>query len=70
MELMVDLYRAWLLSGLLQKMTHQVRPRETTTGATDRLVQKAEEDLFAAFRQGTSKEEVFQEIVKGFGPSR
>ncbi len=66
LELLVDLYRAWLLSGLVQKMTHQVRPREKTAGATDRLVQKAEERLFAAFRQGASKEEVFQEIVKDF----
>ena len=64
LELMVDLYRAWLISGLLQKMTHQVRPREKTAGATDRLVQKAEESLFTAFRQGTSKEEVFREIVR------
>ena len=64
LELLVDLYRAWMLSGLLQKMTHRVRPREKTPGATDRLIQKAEESLFTAFRKGTSKEEVFQEIVK------
>ncbi len=66
LELLVDLYRAWLLSGLVQKMTHQVRPREKTAGTSDRLAQKAEESLFAAFRQGASKEEVFQEIVKDF----
>jgi predicted CoA-substrate-specific enzyme activase len=64
LELLVDLYRAWLISGLLQKITHQVRPREKTAGATDRLIQKAERSLFAAFRKGTSKEEVFQEIVR------
>jgi predicted nucleotide-binding protein (sugar kinase/HSP70/actin superfamily) len=66
LELLADLYRAWLLSGLVQKMTHRIRPREKTDGATDRVVQEAEERLFAAFRQGTSKEDVFQEIVKAF----
>jgi predicted nucleotide-binding protein (sugar kinase/HSP70/actin superfamily) len=66
LELLADLYRAWLVSGLVQKMTHQVRPREKTVGATDRVVQKAEESLFAAFRQDASKEIVFQEIVKDF----
>ena len=64
LELLVDLYRAWLISGLLQKMTHQVRPREKSAGATDRLIQKSEGSLVTAFRQGTSKEAVFQEIVK------
>jgi predicted nucleotide-binding protein (sugar kinase/HSP70/actin superfamily) len=67
LELLFDLYRAWLISGLLQKMTHQVRPREKSVGATDRLVQKAERSLFTAFRQGTSKEGVFQEIVEDLG---
>ncbi len=66
LELLADLYRAWLISGLVQKMTHQVRPREKTAGATDRLVEKATESLCAAFRKGTSKEEVFQEIVEDF----
>ena len=40
LELLVDLYRSWLLSGLLQKMTHRVRPREKTAGATDRLLKR------------------------------
>ena len=66
LELLADLYRSWLLSGLVQKMTHRVRPREKTAGASDRLVQRAEERLFAAFRQGASKEEAFQEVVKDF----
>jgi len=64
LEVLADLYRSWNHSGLLQKMTHRVRPREKTAGATDRLAQKAEESLCAAFRQGTSKEKVFQEIVE------
>jgi len=65
-EFIVGFYRAWLLSGLVQKMMHQIRPREKNVGATDQLVQKAEERLYAAFRQGAPKEEVFQDIVNDF----
>ncbi len=65
-EFVVGFYRAWLVSGLVQKMTHHVRAREKTAGATDRLAQRAEEKLFAAFRQGAPKEEVFREIVNDF----
>jgi predicted nucleotide-binding protein (sugar kinase/HSP70/actin superfamily) len=66
LELLVDLYRSWLISGLVQKMTHRIRPRERTAGATDRLNREAEDALFSAFRDGTSKEDIFQDIVKDF----
>ena len=66
LELMYDLYQAWLLAGLVQKLTHRVRPREKNAGATDRLCQKAEEQLSAAFMHGESREQVLQEIIHDF----
>jgi len=66
LELMYDLYQSWLLSGLVQKITHRVRPREKTAGVTDRLCQKAEDRLSAAFMHGEPREQIFQEIIQDF----
>jgi predicted nucleotide-binding protein (sugar kinase/HSP70/actin superfamily) len=66
LELIYDLYQVWLLTGLVQKITHVVRPREKIAGTTDHLYQNIEERLVAAFMHGESKEQVFQEIINDF----
>ncbi len=65
-EFMYEIYMAYLLSGLVQKITCKIRPRENKPGMTDYVYQKASKSLFDCFANGHSKEETFQAIVHDF----
>ncbi len=64
--LLVDIYCAYLLGGLLQKLACKVRPREIERGLTDATVEKALRYLSQAFEEGQSKELAFREVVEWF----
>jgi predicted nucleotide-binding protein (sugar kinase/HSP70/actin superfamily) len=57
---------AYVLAGLLQKISNKIRPRETTKGETDKCLDAATERLAACFAAGISKEETFKAIISDF----
>ena len=61
-----EIYLAYLLAGLVQKMTRRLRPRETRAGATDAVQRAAADRLFDCFAAGGAKEAVLQGIVADF----
>jgi hypothetical protein len=52
LELVYEIYMAYLLTGLVQKITHKIRPREKQTGMTDTVCQMAADRLFNSFVPG------------------
>ncbi|MGA1865249.1 MAG: acyl-CoA dehydratase activase [bacterium] len=66
LELIYEIYMAYALAGLVQKILHKIRPREKTTGTTDRCCSTASDKLFECFAKGTSKEETFRQVVADF----
>ncbi|MGA1841014.1 MAG: acyl-CoA dehydratase activase [bacterium] len=64
--LIYEIYMAYALAGLVQKITHKIRPREKTAGIADRYFYMASERLFECFAAGTSKEETFKQAVQDF----
>jgi len=65
-ELMYNIYMAYVLTGLLQKMTHRIRPRERHAGQTNQVLERSTERLIECYVQDLSKETVFQDIVKDY----
>ena len=66
LELVYEIYMAYLLTGLVQKITHKIRPREKQTGMTDTVCQMAADRLFNCFVTGGAKEEIFQAIIDDY----
>ncbi len=65
-SVLIDIYQAYLLGGLLQKMGCKVRPRELNRGVTDALLQQSVDQLASAIETGGSRERLFKEIVLQF----
>ncbi|MBI5375748.1 MAG: hypothetical protein HZA77_09945 [Candidatus Schekmanbacteria bacterium] len=65
-ELVYEIYMSYLIAGLVQKITHKIRPREKHDGMTDRIYRKSLDKLFDCFAGGASKEDVFKAIVDDF----
>lgn len=66
MELMYNNYMAYVVTGLIQKMIHRIRPRERESGQTNRVLERSVDRLVECFEKGLNKESVFQSIVKDF----
>jgi len=66
LELVYEIFMAYALAGLIQKILHRIRPREKTIGATDRCFRAASDRLFQCFASGASKEETFRQVVSDF----
>jgi predicted nucleotide-binding protein (sugar kinase/HSP70/actin superfamily) len=66
LELIYEIYMAYTLTGLMQKIVHMIRPREKTAGATDRCLHTTSSRLFECFAGGISKEESFKQVVQDF----
>lgn len=65
-ELMYNIYMAYVLTGLLQKMTHSIRPREQQPGQTNQVLARSRDRLVECYVQGLTKETVFQDIVSDY----
>ena len=65
-ELMYNCYMAYVFTGLIQKMTHRIRPRQRQAGQTDRVLEHSMNRLVQCFAEGLTKEAVFQDIVTDF----
>ena len=65
-ELMYNCYMAYVFTGLIQKMTHRIRPRQRQAGQTDRVLEQSMTRLVQCFAEGLAKEAVFQDIVADF----
>ncbi len=59
-------YFAYMLGGMLQKMTCKIRPYETEKGRTDRILEKSIKVLADAFMGKRSIEQTLTEIVSQF----
>ncbi len=57
---------AYVLAGLVQKIVHKIRARETTKGETDRCFAAVTDRLVECFTEGTSKEDAFKTIISDF----
>jgi predicted CoA-substrate-specific enzyme activase len=66
LEIIYEIYMAYVLAGLVQKILHKIRPREKKAGTTDRCFRTASDRLFEGFAAGTSKEETFRQVVHDF----
>jgi predicted nucleotide-binding protein (sugar kinase/HSP70/actin superfamily) len=66
LEIIYDVYCAYLLGGLIRRMGCRVRPYELISGQTNRVVEQARQQLYQCIATGESKEAAFQEIVAGF----
>ena len=62
-ELIYNVYCAYLLGGFLRKMACKVRPYELIAGQTDRVIKKSLHKLYRSISRGEAKEEAFREIV-------
>ncbi|MGA1796237.1 MAG: acyl-CoA dehydratase activase [bacterium] len=66
LDLVYEIFMAYVLAGLAQKILHRIRPRAKETGATDRCFRAASDRLFQCFASGASKEEAFKQVVQDF----
>ncbi|MGA1874125.1 MAG: acyl-CoA dehydratase activase [bacterium] len=66
LELIYEIYMAYAVAGLVQKMVHKIRPREKKQGMTDQCLRAASDRLHECFAAGTSKEEAFRQVVSEF----
>jgi predicted CoA-substrate-specific enzyme activase len=66
LELIYDVYCAYLLGGLLRRIGCRLRPYETMPGQTNQLIEEARQRLYRCFAAGESKERVFKEVVADF----
>lgn len=64
--LVYEIYMAYALAGLVQRIVHKIRPREKTAGSTDSRLCLASERLFECFASGESKEDAFRQVVADF----
>jgi predicted nucleotide-binding protein (sugar kinase/HSP70/actin superfamily) len=65
-DLIYNVYLAYLLGGLLRRIVCKIRPYEINPGETDRLLEKSRKELYECFRNKTSKENEFKQIVNNF----
>ena len=66
LELIHDVYCSYLLGGLLRKIGCRLRPYESNSGQTERVIEGARLRLSRCIATGEPKEAVFREIVAGF----
>ena len=66
LEFIYEIYMAYLLTGLMQKITHKIRPREKHPGRTNTVYQMAADRLFNCFLTGGAKEQTFQTIIDDY----
>ncbi|MBN1980296.1 MAG: hypothetical protein JW795_02110 [Chitinivibrionales bacterium] len=66
LEIISGIFMAYVVSGLVQKIVHKIRPREKTAGTTDQCYRTASEILSGCFAEGASIEKVFKEVVSAF----
>jgi predicted CoA-substrate-specific enzyme activase len=66
LEIIYEIYMAYALAGLVQKIVHKIRPREKAMGETDRCLRTASNRLFECFAAGASKEDAFKQVVRDF----
>jgi len=59
-------YFAYVLGGMLRRITCRIRPYELQAGETDRVLARSIELLSATFASGGEKEETLKEIVSRF----
>ncbi|MBN1356506.1 hypothetical protein JXA40_09635 [bacterium] len=65
-SLQADIYMAYILSGLLQKILHRIRPRASDPESVDALADRARDELCRCICDGESREDAFGEITKAF----
>ncbi|MBN1551534.1 hypothetical protein JW979_08695 [bacterium] len=66
-----DIYMGFVISGLLQRIIHKIRPRAKNPKQLDAVVTEAVEMMFRTIRDGESKEEAFKAVINSFlGVSR
>ncbi len=66
LEMISGISMAYVVSGLVQKILHKIRPREKAAGATDQCYHTASDILSECFAAGTSKEKAFKTVVDAF----
>ena len=66
LELMYNIYMAYVLTGLIQKMTHRIRPREKHPGRTNNVLERSTQRLIECFAKGLAKEAAFLDIVEDY----
>jgi predicted nucleotide-binding protein (sugar kinase/HSP70/actin superfamily) len=62
----MNLYKAYLIGGLLRRVGCRLRPYERTPGATDAAIARALEILIPAFEGATRKEDALRSVGKLF----
>jgi predicted CoA-substrate-specific enzyme activase len=62
----INAYLAYMFGGYIRKIGCSIRPYEKKKGDTDAMISKALAELYNAFLNGQSKEEVIKEIVSDF----
>jgi predicted CoA-substrate-specific enzyme activase len=65
-SVILDVYHAYLIGGLLQKMACRIRPRELHKGETEKVLHEAVEELADVIEKGDSKENTFRHVVSCF----
>ena len=65
-EVIYNVYCAYLFGGLLRGIGCKLRPYEMISGQTNRLIDRAQKKLCQCIAEGQSKERVFKEIVAEF----
>jgi predicted CoA-substrate-specific enzyme activase len=66
LEVIYNVYCAYLLGGLLRCIGCRLRPYESSHGQTDCLIDEARQRLYRCIADGASKERIFKEIVADF----
>ncbi len=66
LEIALGISMAYVVSGLVQKIVHKIRPREKTTGSTDQCYGTALNILYECFATGASKEKELKVVVNEF----
>lgn len=62
----VNAFLAFMFAGSIRKVGCRIRPYEMEKGATDRVINRSQELLYAAFRDQRPKEPVLKEIMAMF----
>lgn len=65
-RMLIDIYTAYLIGGLVHKMACRVRPREVKAGNTDVVVGRSIETLEQTVENGGSLESAFETVVRRF----
>ncbi len=62
----VNMYLAFMFSGMLRRMGCHIRPYEKVKGATDMAIEKSAAIISHAFRNGTSKQKALKKVEAMF----